>query len=191
GSRPSVFSLTSVEAMRSADRSGNLFTAIQQAEQRVALAAGCIVVPAWVRDQMVRELGVDEKRVHAFPMEARLPSGWQAPLDCREVRRGLGLGPCARLLLFIGPLEHAAGPDLLVEALPAVRSRIPSLRIAFAGAGDMHGALQDRANQLGLGGMVRVLGHVDRPHLVRLMRAAEALVLPSRDRKSTRLNSSH
>ena len=46
----------------------------------------------------------------------------------------------------------------------------------------MHGHLQHRAHQLGVGHAVRLLGHVEGPRLTRLLRSAEALVLPSRYR---------
>ena len=46
----------------------------------------------------------------------------------------------------------------------------------------MHGHLRHRAHQLGVGHAVRLLGHVEGPLLTRLLRAAEALVLPSRYR---------
>jgi glycogen(starch) synthase len=56
------------------------------------------------------------------------------------------------------------------------------VRVAFAGAGDMHGPLEHRAHQLGVAYAVRVLGHVERRRVTHLLRAAEALVLPSRYR---------
>jgi glycosyltransferase involved in cell wall biosynthesis len=90
--------------------------------------------------------------------------------------------PLDRLLLFVGPLEHAGGADLLVEALPVLLRRAGNLRLAFAGAGNQHGHLQYRADQLGVSFAVRLLGHVDGQHLTRLLRASEALVLPSRYR---------
>src|SRR5262249_27794168 len=57
-----------------------------------------------------------------------------------------------------------------------------NLRLAFAGAGNLYGQLQHRAHQLGVAHAVRLLGHVEGPQLPRLLRAAEALVLPSRYR---------
>jgi glycogen(starch) synthase len=63
-----------------------------------------------------------------------------------------------------------------------LRQRYPGLHLAYAGAGPMHGQLQHRANELGAAGAVRLLGHVDDRRVKRLVRAAEALVLPSRYR---------
>jgi glycogen(starch) synthase len=115
-------------------------------------------------------------------MEGRMPNEWEAPLDVGRVKMDIGFGPLDRLLLFIGPLEHAAGVDLLVEALPTLLHRAGNVRLAFVGAGYLHGHLAHRAGQLGVGHAVRLLGHVEGPLVPRLVRAAEAVVLPSRYR---------
>ncbi len=186
GSRPdapTVLSLSSIETTR---RNGTpptpLSLAIAEAERELAGAASCVLTPDWLRDRATHDLGLHDGRVVAFPMEGRLPNEWECPLDHGEVKREIHVGPIDRLLLFVGPLEHAAGVDLLLEALPVLRQRYPGLHLAYAGAGPMHGQLQHRAYELGVGGAVRLLGHVDDRRVKRLLRAAEAVVLPSRYR---------
>ncbi len=115
-------------------------------------------------------------------MEGRPPNEWDCPLDYGEVKGQIGIGPLDRMLTFIGPLEHAAGVDLILEALPIVLQRYPNLRVAFAGEGDMYDHLAHRAGELGIGYAVRLLGNVDTHQVTRLLRASEALVLPSRYR---------
>jgi glycogen(starch) synthase len=115
-------------------------------------------------------------------MEGRLANEWECPLDLGAVKREIGVGPLDRLVLFVGPLEHAAGVDLLVEAVPTLLHRWSNLRVAYVGAGPMYGALEHRAGHLGAGHAVRLLGHVQGPLLTRLLRAAAAIVLPSRYR---------
>src|SRR5262249_39024764 len=128
------------------------------------------------------ELGLHAGRVFAFPMEGRLPNEWECPLDYGKVKMEIGVGPLDRLLLFVGPLEHAAGTDLLLEALPVLLQRAHNLRLAFVGAGPESGHLQHRAHQLGVAHAVRLLGHREGSQVTRLVRSAEALVLPSRFR---------
>jgi glycosyltransferase involved in cell wall biosynthesis len=183
GTRPTVLSLTSIETTR---RNGTpptpLSLEIQHLEKQLAHMVDCILTPDWLRQQAIAEFGIDEANVHAFPMEARLPNDWSRPLDLGQIKREAGLGPLDRILLFIGPLEHAAGVDLLVEALPVALRRAPNLRLVFVGEGSMHHHLQQRAQELGVGWAIRLLGHVEGPWLTRLLRAAEAVVLPSRSR---------
>jgi glycogen(starch) synthase len=183
GARPTILSLGSIEATR---RNGAAATAlsreIEQAEREVARAADCVLTPDWLREKALTELGVDGDRVRAFPMEGRMPNEWECPLDYGQVKGEIGFGPLDRLVLFVGPLEHAAGVDLLLEALPVLLQRWSNLRLAFVGLGHQYGHLEPRAHQRGVAYAVRLLGHVEGPKLTRLLRAAEALVLPSRYR---------
>jgi glycogen(starch) synthase len=183
GTRPTVLSLSSIEASRrNGSAATDLSREVQRAERGLAHAVDCILTPPWLRNQAVAELGVDAANVHAFPMEARMPDEWECPLDYGQVKKDIGVGPLDRLMLFVGPLEHGAGVDLLLEALPVLLRRVPNLRLALVGDGPLSGHLHHRARELGVDFAVRVLGHVEGPLVTRLMRAAEALVLPSRHR---------
>jgi glycosyltransferase involved in cell wall biosynthesis len=181
--RPHILSLTSLEATRrNGTAPSELSKAIEAAERTIARAARCVLTPYWLRDRAIDELGMDDLRVQAFPMEGRIANEWERPLDYGQVKGEIGVGPLDRLLLFIGPLEYAAGVDLLIEALPVALRRAGNLRLAFLGSGDMHGHLEHRAHQLGVAHAVRLLGHREGPQVNRLVRAAEAVVLPSRCR---------
>jgi glycogen(starch) synthase len=180
---PRVLSLSSIEDSRRQDGPvTDLSHAIEKAERQVARAAPLVLTPPWLRAQAVEKLGLDGGRVRAFPMEGRMPNEWEVPLDPGQVKMGIGIGPLDRLILFIGPLEHAAGVDVLLEALPTVLHRVGNVRLAYVGEGFLHGQLHDRAHEIGVAHAVRLLGHVEGPTLCRLLRSSEALVLPSRYR---------
>lgn len=181
--RPRILSLTSLETTR---RNGTaptaLSRAIEETERSIARGVRCVLTPDWLREQAIAELGMDDVRIRSFPMEGRMANQWETPLDYGQVKGEIDVGPLDRLLLYVGPLEHAAGVDLLVEALPALLNRWRNLRLAFLGSGNMHGHLEHRAHQLGIAYAVRLLGHREGPQVNRLVRAAEALLLPSRCR---------
>ena len=180
---PAVLSLSSVEATRrNGTAAGARSREIEKAEGESASNVDCVLVPDWLREKASAELGIDGTRVHAFPMEGRLPNEWECPLDYGQVKGEIGVGPMDRLILMIGPLEHETGGDLIVEALPVLLGRWPNLHAAFAGGGQQHDQLQHRAAELGVAHAVRLLGHVDSDRITRLLRASEALVLPSRYR---------
>jgi glycosyltransferase involved in cell wall biosynthesis len=183
GTRPTVLSLTSLEATR---RNGKppseLSKEIQQAEAALAHSVGCILTPDWLRDRAVSEFGLDASQVHPFPMEARLPNQWEAAIDVGKVKMEIGLGVYDRPVVFVGPLEHGSGVDILVEALPTLLQRAPQLRVVCAGYGSMMAPLAHRASQLGVGHALRLLGDVPRSRLVGILRAGEGLILPSRHR---------
>ncbi len=180
---PRVMSLGSTEFSRRQDAEPTeLSQAIEQTERDLARDAALVLTPDWLRDQALRKLDLDEGRVRAFPMEGRMPNEWETPLDYGQVKMGIGVGPLDRLILFVGPLEHAAGVDVLLEAMPTLLNRAGNVRLAYVGEGHMHEHLQERAHHLGVAHAVRVLGHVEGPALCRLLRSSESLVLPSRFR---------
>ena len=180
---PRVLSLGSTESSRRQDEpASELSLAIEKTERDMAQEAALVLTPDWLRHQAIQKLAVEEDRVRAFAMEGRMPNEWETPLDPGHVKMDIGVGPLDRLILFVGPLEHAAGVDVLLEAMPTLLNRAGNVRLAYVGAGNMHGHLQDRAHQLGVAHAVRLLGHVEGPPLCRLLRSAEALVLPSRYR---------
>ncbi len=182
---PSVLSLSSTETIRLGPSPRNdLSQRIQSAEQAVARAADCVLVPEYLHAQALSELGLCEQRVIAFPLEGRFLDEWESPLDLGQVKCALGLEPLDRVFLFVGPLEWGAGPDLLVEALPPLLSRHPSCRLVFVGLGSAQGHIEHRARELGVEYAVRWLGHLEGHPLVHVLRAAEAVVLPSRQRES-------
>lgn len=160
----------------------SLSRAIEKIERHVAQMADSLLVPGWLRENAAKHLGVANETVHAFTMDGRLANQWDCPLDFGAVKREIHFGPMDRLVLFIGPLEYAAGPDLLLEAMPVLLQRANNLRVAFVGAGDLYGELDRRGRELGVGYAVRLLGHQEGAFVTRLLRAAEALVLPSRYR---------
>jgi glycosyltransferase involved in cell wall biosynthesis len=183
GARPAFVSLSSIEAARRGDAPPtDESQEIEQVERDLAQSARCLLVPHGLWSRAVEELGPDPARVHGFSIEGRLPDEWEAPLDLGQVKTEVGIGPLDRMLLYVGPVEHAAGVDLLVEALPVVLRRMQNVRLALVGAGNLAGALDSRAHQLGVAHAMRLMGHVELSQLSRLLRAAEALVLPSRQR---------
>lgn len=182
GHRPTVLSLGSIEATRRSGPADAASAEIERLEKQIAGAAGCVLTPAWLRDRAVAELGLASGRVHPFLMEGRLPNEWERPLDHGQVKMRYGIGPLDRMMLFVGPLEHAAGVDILLEAIPTLVRRWGNLRVAYVGTGPMQGHLERRAGELGIHWAVRFLGHQTGRELGDLMRSAEALVLPSRFR---------
>jgi glycosyltransferase involved in cell wall biosynthesis len=183
GDHLTIRSLSSTEAIRRGDvPATKLSLEIEAAERQAARSACCVLTPDWLRDRAVAQLGLPDSRVLPFPMEGRMPNEWEATIDVGQVKMSVGFGPFDRMMLFVGPLEHAAGVDLLLEALPVLLHRSGNLRVAFVGGGMMHGHLHHRAHQLGVAHAIRVMGHVEGSALTRLLRSAEALVLPSRYR---------
>jgi glycosyltransferase involved in cell wall biosynthesis len=83
------------------------------------------------------------------------------------------------LLLAIARHEHQKGLDVLLEALPAVRARVPAARLAIAGRdGNQTPLLREAVARSGLEGAVQFLGARD--DVPDLLCAADLVVIPSR-----------
>ncbi|MEO9250261.1 MAG: glycosyltransferase family 4 protein [Gemmatimonadaceae bacterium] len=83
-------------------------------------------------------------------------------------------------LLLVGQLILRKGGDVLLDALAHVVKRLPKVRLAFAGSGDLESSLVAQAKRLGLEGSVEFLGELSRSELLNAYRATRLLVIPSR-----------
>jgi glycogen(starch) synthase len=85
------------------------------------------------------------------------------------------------MVLYIGQITRRKGPDLVVEAMPAVIERYPRASFVFvshnpAGIAQM----QAQAESLGVAGNLFFVGQVSEEEKVALLRDCDAYVLPSR-----------
>jgi glycosyltransferase involved in cell wall biosynthesis len=131
-------------------------------------------------DVMARRLHVPRDRVEVIP-RGRDPKrlGRRDPERRARVRAGLGVATGSPLLLAIARHEHQKGLDVLLEALPAVRERIPAARVAIAGReGNQTRVLLEAAGRPGVRGAVDFLGVRD--DVADLLCAADVVVIPSR-----------
>jgi glycosyltransferase involved in cell wall biosynthesis/uncharacterized protein YqgV (UPF0045/DUF77 family) len=102
-------------------------------------------------------------------------------VDPGEVKKRYGVGPFDPLVLFCGRLEWQKGPDLLIEAVPAVLAAHPGAKFMFVGDGGMRGPLENRAKQLGVAHATRFLGFRTGDELIRLFKSCETVCVPSRN----------
>lgn len=112
------------------------------------------------------------------------------PIDVERFSPGPEPGPSAApRILVVGRVERHKGQDVVLEALPAIRSIVPGavLRLVGAdgdvgaGAGSMTASLRARAAALGLGAdAIQATGAIDRGALAAEYRAATVCVVPSR-----------
>lgn len=95
---------------------------------------------------------------------------------------GLPRNPDAPVILTVSRLSRAdryKGIDHLIQALPAIRARLPHATLRVVGRGDDLPHLQQLRQQLGLTGAVDFLGFVDDRALAAELRACSLFALPS------------
>jgi glycosyltransferase involved in cell wall biosynthesis len=117
----------------------------------------------------VEAAGVEGGRVEVIPNGVDLTAfDPPAPFGARE-----------KVLLFVGYLIERKGVRYLLEALPAILSRHPDVRVVLAGKGPEEQALREQAAALGVGAAVSFEGFLPHPEVMGWMQRSLLLVLPS------------
>lgn len=106
-----------------------------------------------------------------------VPQAYRALVDPAEVKQACGMDPGDPLILFIGRLAYQKGPDLLVDAVNLAGIRLSNSKVVMAGDGVMRAALESNASHL----PVQFRGYVSDSEYVRLLNAADMVVIPSRN----------
>jgi len=82
-------------------------------------------------------------------------------------------------LTFVGRLRRYKGLDWVLRALPAVRARVPGVRLEIVGDGPHAAALRAQAARLGLDSAVEFLGFLSAAEKTRRLQASWAALQPS------------
>ena len=85
------------------------------------------------------------------------------------------------LLFCARRLTPRTGVQELVQAMPAIRSAFPGVRLAIAGAGRAEATLRSESAALGVEDCVRFLGRISEDALPRWYRAADLVILPTQE----------
>lgn len=142
-----------------------------------------VAVSRAVADRLARSGSVPRERIRVMPNGVELERFDDAAAGGSEsarasARRELGLGSDEAVVLVPAVFRPGKGHELLLEAVPALRRRVPGVRILLAGGGGRAATLEARARRMELGDAVRFLGH--REDVPRLLRACDVVALPSR-----------
>jgi len=105
------------------------------------------------------------------------------PVDGRSFREEWNIAPDAPLLLSTRSFSRDYyNIDVIMDALPAIRERLPRVVAVFAAYDGEPGALARRAAELGVEDAVRFVGRIDHAALPQALGAADVFVtVPSLD----------
>jgi glycosyltransferase involved in cell wall biosynthesis len=165
GTRPAPYLLTSHGGDLFGLR-GRLAAALKR---RVAASAATMTVVSTAMREEVRRMALNPRRLEVLPMgvdfrERFIPDA-SVSRDPDEV-------------LFVGRLVPKKGLRYLLNALPAVLTAWPSVKLTVAGFGPEEGELKRQVRRLGIEDRVTFAGAVIQNELPTLYRRASLLVLP-------------
>jgi glycosyltransferase involved in cell wall biosynthesis len=177
---PFVFSLHSTEheRTRGGDRGPESET-ICAWERRGVEQATLVVVPhSSTRQQVIQLYGAMPERVVIVP--DKIASEGESSVSPQDLKGSFGLDPGSPVVLFAGEMSHAAGVDLMLDALPSVCAGHGDAQFVFAGDGPLKGELERRAWHTGVGHRCKFFGHVPGDRFESLLMASDFIVIPAR-----------
>ncbi|HMK48317.1 MAG TPA: glycosyltransferase family 4 protein [Methanocella sp.] len=177
--RNTVFTFHSTEYGRAGNRIGEWWEAreISGKEWYGALIAKQITaVSHTLKNEIMWLYNVPYEKVSVVS-NGIFPEVYEAVIDPGKVKEAYGIHPYAPLVFFVGRMEYQKGPDLLVKAVPLVLNNRWDARFIMAGQGTMKYELQQASS----GMPVQFPGYIPDSEYVRLLNAADAVVIPSRN----------
>lgn len=145
----------------------------------VLRCADAVTVPFAAGCEVLVRAGLPRERPRVVPNGADPADEIEELPAARQIRERFGAGTFRPLWVCASRLEQDKGHDVLLRSLAVVKERNLAFAAAIAGDGSNRAALERRATELGLQGMVHFLGRVD--SLGPLLLAADAFLLPSLD----------
>lgn len=122
--------------------------------------------------------GVPREKIHKVPGGVDTER-FQMNLSRYQAREALGW-PLDRQILFTPRrLVRRMGVDRLLQAVAAVKAKVPELWLAIAGKGPQRASLEARMMELGLQDHVKFLGFLPEAQLPTAYQAADLTVIPS------------
>jgi glycosyltransferase involved in cell wall biosynthesis len=180
--RPGVFTVHSTEYARC----GNAFPPGRSERIRAQERAGTywadrvLCVSNAVRDEVTWMYEVPDAKIDVIRNGVETER-FQRPVDVTAVRREHHIDPHDPVIVFSGRMEWQKGPDLLLEAMPAVLRAHANAKLVYVGDGSMRGDLERRAAQIGAAHAVRFLGRRNEHEIAALYQACDLVCVPSRN----------
>ncbi|MCX6699592.1 MAG: glycosyltransferase family 4 protein [Methanomicrobiales archaeon] len=140
------------------------------------IAKRVTTVSATLKNEIMQLYNVPDWKCDVVP-NGVVPRKYCTSVDPGEVKQSYGIHPYAPLILFVGRLAYQKGPDIFIEALRKVHDHRWDFKAIVAGDGGMRQYLGERAYGL----PVNFVGYIPDTEYLRLLNAADIVVIPSRN----------
>lgn len=138
-------------------------------------------ISEFTRDRMIAWSGLPKEKFTILPNAIHLERYGPGPKNpALEARYGLSGCKVIMMLGRLSASERYKGVDEVLEAMPRLLEREPTLKFLVAGDGDDRPRLEDKARKLGLADRVVFAGFVAEGEKADVFRLADAFVMPGR-----------
>lgn len=148
------------------------------ARRTFARARWVTACSADLRDRAIG-LGADAARSSVIPYGVDADHFPRGPDARARGRALLGVADDVPLVVTVGRFVRKKGFEYLIDAVPALVARHPSVQVAIAGQGDLDAELRARARHAGVTGHVRFPGLLAHQSVPLALAAADVAVVPS------------
>jgi glycosyltransferase involved in cell wall biosynthesis len=178
---PLILSLHSTEHERNkASEMTGLSKKICAVEKKAVKAADLVIVPhSSTRQQVTGLYDAPPEKVVIIPDVMSDKHADQSRFSS-EARQWFNIPGENRVVLFSGEMSHAAGADLMIEALPTVCRNHRDSYFILVGEGPLRGELEARAHHMGVSHRCRFPGHLSGKAFESVLMASDFVVIPAR-----------
>ena len=177
--RNCVFSYHSTEYGRNGNIHGNWweYHEISGKEWYCGVMAKiCTVVSYTLQHEVMDLYKIPQEKLYVIP-NGIIVEQFDVCIDTAHVKHRYGIHYLAPLILYIGRLAYQKGPDIFMQALPMIRENHWDVQAIVAGGGGMYDHLKAQA----YGKPVQLTGFIQDTEYIRLLNAADIVVIPSRN----------
>jgi hypothetical protein len=151
----------------------------ERCERDGVVAADLVVVPrSSTRQQLTGRYEARDDKVLVIP-DVQVDADTELA-DPRDIKVAWGFLNDRPLALFAGEISHAAGADLLVQAVLSVARTHREIQFVFAGAGPLKSELEMQTANAGLGDRCKFVGDVQTDSFDLLLTASDFVIIPAR-----------
>jgi phosphatidylinositol alpha-1,6-mannosyltransferase len=146
---------------------------------RIYRGAAAVIANSRNTKKLLQDIGVDANRIHVIHPGVDPQSFCVGPQAAQRIRQKHQLGT-APVLLTVGRMQRRKGQDMVIQALPRIRQRIPQVKYVMVGTGEELNSLIILAQALGVQDSVVFAGSVPDQELAAYYAACDVFIMPNR-----------
>jgi phosphatidylinositol alpha-1,6-mannosyltransferase len=143
-------------------------------------AASVIIANSQNTHSLLHDIGVNLAKVHIIHPGVNSHAFHKGQRSAQIIRDRYDLGD-ASVLLSVGRLQRRKGHDMVIKALPLVRSQFPGVKYLIVGSGEEFVPLQTLANKIGVTDSVIFVGRVTDEELPGYYASCDVFIMPNRE----------
>ncbi|KAJ1604438.1 LPS glycosyltransferase [Cryptosporidium canis] len=182
--RTTIFTIHSTEYGRCGNQSfGGQSSRIADIEREGCHTADRLIcVSGVLAEEVCRLFGVNRSKIKVIYNGIHCRTFDRVVMDdAGEVKRQYGIGPLEPTFLCVARMALQKGVDLLIEAVPSILKYRSDAKFIVVGDGHQKDEIVRRSHQLGIYNSVRFVGKKSGDDVIRLYKACDAVVVPSRN----------